>query len=635
MTGSISTVGEKDNYTFTASANDKVTIRAVVTSGNMNPYLELYNPSGAKIAYSYSYSGNYTNIDKVLITGGTYTIVVYDDVNDETGNYNLTWQRLNNPCNATSITCGQTISSSLSAAAEQNFYTFTATAGDKVTIRLITTSGGMNPFLELYDSTGSRIAYNYSYSGNYTSIDKALTTGGTYTVVVYDDGNDETGNYNLTWQRLNNPCNAINICSQTISGSLSAIGEQDFYTFTANSGDDVSFNLTRTSGSFDPSLELYDSSGTRVIYQYTASGSSITINTTLSAGGIYTIIVSDYGNDETGNYTLSPQQQELVVITPNGGEIFEAGYTATITCKSKGFLCITSQEIRLSKDGGLTFPIVITTGLAGNLRSYVWNIPIDAFTAKGRIKVILTNSQGGSISDYSDANFLIVQGVPKVTRTYKYDKLNRLTGIDYEDGTKVTYTYDAVGNRITLSGVGTGELVFIDVPTPHWAYNYIIAIYNAQITRGCSQNPLKYCPEDNVTRGQMAAFIIRAKYGETFSYTTAPYFTDVPSTHTFFKYVQKLKDDGITAVSGIYGVDNYVTRGQMAAFIIRAKYGENFSYTTTPYFTDVPVTHTFFKYVQKLKDEKITTVSGTYGVDNIVTRAQMAAFLARAFLGMQ
>jgi hypothetical protein len=177
--------------------------------------------------------------------------------------------------------------------------------------------------------------------------------------------------------------------------------------------------------------------------------------------------------------------------------------------------------------------------------------------------------------------------------------------------------------------------VFLDVPSGYWAEDYIIAIYNQGITKGCSQYPLMYCPNQNVTRGQMAAFIIRSKYGETFSYTTTPYFTDVPSTHTFFKYVQKLRDDGITVVSGTYGVDNYVTRGQMAAFIIRAKFGENFSYTITPYFNDVPSTHTFFKYVQKLKDVGITAVTGTYNVDNIVTRAQMAAFLARAFLGMQ
>jgi len=203
------------------------------------------------------------------------------------------------------------------------------------------------------------------------------------------------------------------------------------------------------------------------------------------------------------------------------------------------------------------------------------------------------------------------------------------------------------GGAIPYYDIGAFEygspptVLFSDVPSGYWAYDYIIAIYNDGITQGCAQddpntpeNERRYCPEDSVTRGQMAAFIIRAKYGETFSYTTTPYFTDVPSTHTFFKYVQKLKDDGITAVSGTYGVDNEVTRGQMAAFIIRAKFGENFSYTTTPYFSDVPSTHTFFKYVQKLKDEGITTVTGIYGVDNIVTRAPMAAFLARAFLGM-
>jgi len=184
--------------------------------------------------------------------------------------------------------------------------------------------------------------------------------------------------------------------------------------------------------------------------------------------------------------------------------------------------------------------------------------------------------------------------------------------------------------------------VFLDVPSGYWAYDYIIAIYNNGITTGCvqddpstPQNERRYCPEDSVTRGQMAAFIIRAKYGENFTYTQTPYFSDVPSNHIFFKYVQKMKDEGLTAVSGIYMVDEPVTRGQMAAFIIRAKFGENFTYTQTPYFSDVPATHNFFKYVQKLKDEGITAVSGTYGVDDIVTRAQMAAFLARAFLGME
>jgi hypothetical protein len=133
----------------------------------------------------------------------------------------------------------------------------------------------------------------------------------------------------------------------------------------------------------------------------------------------------------------------------------------------------------------------------------------------------------------------------------------------------------------------------------------------------------------------MAAFIIRAKFGENFSYTQTPYYTDVPASHNFFKYVQKMRDEGITVVEGVYDVDGKVSRGQMAAFIIRAKFGENFSYTQTPYYTDVPASHNFFKYVQKMRDEGITTTTGTYNVNQIVPRDQMAAFISRAFFGMQ
>ena len=88
-----------------------------------------------------------------------------------------------------------------------------------------------------------------------------------------------------------------------------------------------------------------------------------------------------------------------------------------------------------------------------------------------------------------------------------------------------------------------------------------------------------FCPNDVVTRGAMAAFIIRAIYGEDFGYTQTPYYADVPPSNGYFKYVQKMKDVGITAVVGTYMVNDAVTRGAMAAFIIRAIYGEDFSYT--------------------------------------------------------
>ncbi len=174
---------------------------------------------------------------------------------------------------------------------------------------------------------------------------------------------------------------------------------------------------------------------------------------------------------------------------------------------------------------------------------------------------------------------------------------------------------------------------FDDISGNYFA-DYINAIYAERITVGCVQDR-SYCPLDPVTRGQMAAFIIRALQGEAIIYTTTPYYTDVPSSHWAFKYVQKMRDLGITVVTGTYRVDDYVTRGEMAAFIVRAIFGEDFTYTQTPYFNDVSQNHIFFKYVQKMKDTGITAVTGIYRVDDNVTRQEMAAFLGRAFLGMR
>jgi hypothetical protein len=49
LAGTISVAAEKDSYTFTASANDGITIRTRKTSGTLTPYIELYGPGGALI----------------------------------------------------------------------------------------------------------------------------------------------------------------------------------------------------------------------------------------------------------------------------------------------------------------------------------------------------------------------------------------------------------------------------------------------------------------------------------------------------------------------------------------------------------------------------------------------------------
>jgi len=207
-------------------------------------------------------------------------------------------------------------------------------------------------------------------------------------------------------------------------------------------------------------------------------------------------------------------------------------------------------------------------------------------------------------------------------------------------------------------GQSGSSVTFADVPLTEPFYGYIEAIYNDGITQGCGNGD--YCPSYDVTRDQMAAFLIRALYGANFTYTQTPYFSDVPATDYFFEYIQKMKDMSITIMSGAYLPGEDVTRDQMAAFLVRAtqvKAGqgtENFTCNggvagasvncaiTTPYFSDVsPATDSFFPYIQKFYELGITIGCNNgqfpllYCPSEDVTRDQMAAFLARAFLGMK
>jgi hypothetical protein len=64
------------------------------------------------------------------------------------------------------------------------------------------------------------------------------------------------------------------------------------------------------------------------------------------------------------------------------------------------------------------------------------------------------------------------------------------------------------GSGYTPPAVGS-DTGFADVPTTHWAAAWIKALAAEGITSGCSTNPNRYCPDNGVTRDQMAVFLSR------------------------------------------------------------------------------------------------------------------------------
>jgi hypothetical protein len=177
---------------------------------------------------------------------------------------------------------------------------------------------------------------------------------------------------------------------------------------------------------------------------------------------------------------------------------------------------------------------------------------------------------------------------------------------------------------------------FTDVPVANPFYNHSALMSLGGITLGCA--PAAYCPDSVTTRGQMAVFLVRAVIGsDEFSFSSTPYFADVPAGHGFFKWIQKLRELGVTAgcAPDRYCPDDAVTRGQMAAFVVRASLlitsADSFAFPAAPSFLDVPQGNGFFSYIQKLKETGVTLgcAVNQYCPNDPVTRGQMSAFIVR------
>ncbi len=193
------------------------------------------------------------------------------------------------------------------------------------------------------------------------------------------------------------------------------------------------------------------------------------------------------------------------------------------------------------------------------------------------------------------------------------------------------------GQTVTVTQRAT-TAIFADVTAPDYFFDFAGLMYQSAITSGCSSQPLDYCPNSTTTRAQMAVFLITAiERGNSFSYSTTPYFTDVPPSSAYFKFIQKLRDLGITngCSPTTYCPNDSVTRAQMAVFIIASRYGATpFTFPSTPYFTDVAPASPFFPFVQKMAQSGITSgcAPGTYCPDQVLTRGQMGVFVVTGLL---
>lgn len=184
-----------------------------------------------------------------------------------------------------------------------------------------------------------------------------------------------------------------------------------------------------------------------------------------------------------------------------------------------------------------------------------------------------------------------------------------------------------------LPGAATAQTNFEDVPSDHIFSTEIRWLAERGTTLGCNPpaNNL-FCPDETVTRGQMAAFLSR-----TLGLTQSGDRTFIDDDESVFEAdIERIASADITVgcnppVNNRFCPGKPVTRGQMAAFLVR---GLNLTARSGERFVDDDGS-IFEADIERLATAGITTgcnppVNDRFCPDQVVSRGQMAAFLYRA-----
>jgi YD repeat-containing protein len=309
--------------------------------------------------------------------------------------------------------------------------------------------------MEIYNPSGARIG------SATTETSPRVPADGTYLIAVVPGTTaGETGAYSVALQRPNNPCNAASLaCGQSLLRSIDVPGQIDAVVFDGVAAEPTTIRIPSRSGALAPFAELYNENGT--LMRGISTGS---VTMAFPSAGKYTLLIRDRNGPALGSYRVSLQRDPACPVDdkeapsisldrPTGGEVIAGGTLFHIGWRSDDNVDVASHEVRLSTDGGTTFPTVVGGNLGGATQSFDWAVPQGiAPTRTAVVQVTATDTAGNTRSATSDLLAVIGSGFGENSSArFTYDELNRVVEAAYSDGRTVTYTYDSSGNVVRVA----------------------------------------------------------------------------------------------------------------------------------------------------------------------------------------
>ena len=260
---------------------------------------------------------------------GDYSLILYDGGVTEPGDYAFSLWCLTGPCyedgtpepTATALDYDAAIASSIVASVDANFFTIDASSGSTIQFNGYSSSTQMDPTMEVRDPTGTVVLDGFddgaacSNFGCSFSVQLEPQMTGTYSVLMYDSGVDESGAFDLSVWCLAGGCADANDPLLNFPKSrddiLSATVDGDFFRLNATAGTLLRISGLSTSTQMDPRVVVRDPTGVVVIDELNdgagcnSFGCSFSVEFVPAMSGLHSVLVYDGGTNEGGAYQVA------------------------------------------------------------------------------------------------------------------------------------------------------------------------------------------------------------------------------------------------------------------------------------------------------------------------------------------
>jgi len=400
-----------DEYTFNGTAGQQVTI--TMNSTAFDTVLYLLDANNNILAFNDDIDGNTTNSRISLFTlpaNGAYSILAnsFRPFPEEQGPYTLTLTG-GATCTPSPIAYGDTRQGTLNSSDCTNpidqdgtpvdFYTFSGTAGQQISITMTVTSGNLDPYLYLLLPSGDLLADDDNGGGGTAArIPQSagfgrLPVSGTYTIVANTALASQSGGYNLTLTKAATDCASVALTFGTAANGSLANGDcrlledgsfLDAYTFAGTANTQVVITMTSSTSGLVPVLFLLSPTGEAIGIDVNNDGdntarlpNSGTGAFTLPTTGNYTVLANSFAPGQTGNYTLRVVNPSACTTTlaatgsnvsGNGGQ-FSFGFTTQPGCpisavSNSGFITNVVGTVDANGAGTVTYTVQANPGTA-------------------------------------------------------------------------------------------------------------------------------------------------------------------------------------------------------------------------------------------------------------------------------